>query len=180
MPTNRPQAVSDRKLGGISLGDSYETVINAYPPRKQYDELHDAATFRTDNEVIDCSKSYHRNALSTDESEFFFYFDESDHVLQIEARGADLQLNGVKIGEPSPTLTTERSLFRLLESGSPNVGGADLQYVVNQKEGIAYEIQTAKSSGRSHVSKLILFPEGTKFQPATCVTPPQKLIEELR
>lgn len=172
--------IEGKSVGQISLGDSLEDVTTILPFRKNYDEIHDKGIFKYSDGTVDiCAKVLYRNSVgSEDDVALSVYFDDDDRVIQIEGSSSRYHLQHlVNSGDKLLDVVTkyrDAEIYVLRGSAVDSVGGKDLVYLVDEQKGLAFEFRYSKQTNERKLDVFIVFPQGHRFLPNTCVTAPQR------
>ena len=161
-------------IGPISLGDSFVTVLETLPFKKNYDEILEPTTswLSRDGVRVELSSPreyrwrYAENG-SIDDITFFFF--ERDKVFQIETRSRRYRLeNGVGVGS---TRTDVLAAFPEPEEfdfdyGQPRLPGYFFEsYLVYQDKGLAFQVTSDHNAANHEITMVIVFMPERQFLP---------------
>ena len=169
--------VAGESIGAIHLNDKLEDVFKIFPFIRNYDALHKESVYKTPEGIFECAGVFRKNIFNGqfDRAVAFYYKNES--VVQIEGESSKFYMkNGIKSGDSLSSLLKkckECKTYILKGSGGEKVGGKDFIYLVNEQEGVAFEMRYDKKQKRRTLDRFIVFNKNSPFLPETCVTPPQ-------
>lgn len=166
------QIISGKGIDKIQLGNSREQVIQALgKPSEEYQY----------GVISSCNHSeMHWLQLGVDGDGFFAYLKDGI-VFQIDislSRYATPE--GITLDTPiDKVLEKYDSLqgFELMGSAGEINGGKNLRYLVEQTQGIAFEMYYNRKAKKRKVWNIIVFEPNTNFEPDGCVSPPQSLVK---
>jgi hypothetical protein len=133
-------------------------------PKKVSDEEYDYAPACQTTEIHWVDLDLDANGL--------FIFLGSGRVTQIQAETPRFRTRE-EITHDSPPALVRRHYPRIetyvfLDSGGEIVGGRDLIYWVDRHQGIAFEFYYDRRARKRRVKSVIVFEQGTEFQPGGC------------
>jgi hypothetical protein len=107
-----------------------------------------------------------------------FIFLKDGHVTWTQAETPRFRTAEGITEESSPALVRRHypdiETYVLVNSGADIVGGRDLVYWVDRRQGIAFEFYYNRRAHNRRVKSVIVFEPGTEFQPeGSCVQEPQ-------
>jgi hypothetical protein len=183
IPKNREQqnllVIAGESIGPIYLNDKLEDIFKIFPFVKNYDALRKESVYKIPEGTIECAGEFLKvvfNKNNLVEGILSFYY-KNEKVVQIEVESSKFYMkNGIMEGDSLSSLLKkckECQTYILRGSGGEKVGGKDFIYLVNEPEGVAFEIRYDKKQKRRTLDRFIIFNKNSLFKPGTCITPPQ-------
>jgi hypothetical protein len=180
-PSSTPNRIEEGRIipgkgiDKIQLGNSREQAVQSLgKPSEEY---------QYDYEPLNnpCNrKEMHWLQLGITGNGFFAYLRDGV-VFQIDVSSNHYATpEGISVYTPiDEVLSKYDSLqgFELMGSAGEINGGKNLWYLVEQSQGIAFEMYYDKKEKKRKVWTISVFEPNTNFEPDGCVSPPQKLMQ---
>lgn len=166
------QIIRGKGIDKIQLGNSREQAIQAVgKPSEEYQY----------GTISSCNHSeMHWLQLGVDGDGFFAYLRDGV-VFHIDiSSNLYATPEGITLSTPiDEVLRKYNSLqgFELMGSAGEINGGKNLWYLVEQSQGIAFEMYYNRKEKRRKVWTVSAFEPNTNFEPNGCVSPPQRLVK---
>ena len=155
-------------IDGVALGSDFSSFEAIFPKQPKFDE---------DYTQCDDGRVYHWLDLNRDATGVYVYL-KHDQIYQISVQTPRFALsNGIKIDSPETQVRKTYPYGRgyiLLGSGSVAVGGRDLTYWVDQRQGVAFEFYWYQEQKQRFIRAIDVFQRGADFSPEGCISPPQQ------
>lgn len=166
--------VAGESIGPIHLNDELQDVFKIFPFVRNYDALHKESVYKTPKGTIECAGIFHKNIFNGQFDRDVIFYYKNERIVQIEGRSSKFYMkNGIKSGDNLSSLLKkckECQTYILRSSEGYNVGGKDFIYLVNEREGITFEMRYDKKRKGRALDGFIVFSKNTPFLPGTCVT----------
>lgn len=169
------QIIAGKGIDKIQLGNTREQAIKSLgKPNEEYKYNYEPLN-------NPCNRSeMHWLQLEIDGNGFFAYLRDGV-VFHIDVSSTRYTTpEGISVYTPiDEVLRKYDSLqgFELMGSAGEINGGKNLWYLVEQNQGIAFEMYYDKKEKKRKVWTISVFDPNTNFKPDGCVSPPQTLVE---
>jgi hypothetical protein len=173
-----------KSIGRITIGDTLDDFLRIQPLNEGTDSIIEERRFSDASKTpIVCPKEYHQLVHeSAAVRETWVYF-HNDLVSQIESTTDALKLFNSRQLPRTPQEVRDQfpdmRRFVLRNSAADHISDRDIEFLVDQQAGIAFEIIFKDNSMSGSVYRVIVFDSGTIFRPSGCVVDPQ-IFEEVR
>lgn len=176
--------VAGESIGLIHLNDELQDVFKIFPFVRNYDALHKESVYKSPKGTTECAGVFNKFIFNGKFDRALSFYYKSEKVVQIEGRSSKFYMkNGIKSGDNLSSLLKkckECQTYILMGSGGDKFDGKDFIYLVNEPEGVAFEMSYDKKRKRMTLGGFIVFNKNSQFKPGTCVTEPQSFEEILR
>lgn len=157
-------------VAGVKLGSGFAAFESIFPRHPKIDE-------DLDNVVCGAGRSYHWLDLTKNANGVYAYL-KAGKIYQLSVQTPRFLLpNGLKIEASEKQVKAaypHGHAYTLIGSGMPAVGGKDLTYWVDKKNGVAFELYWNEQMRQRLVRAIDIFRPGALYLPNGCVSPPQE------
>jgi hypothetical protein len=157
-------------VSGVNLGSHFSNFEAVFPRHARLDE---------DMPDTQCGagRVYHWLDIDKRANGIYAYL-KDDQIYQLSIQTPRFSLpNGLKVDAPENRVKTtypHGRAYVLLGSHMEALGGRDLIYWVDQKEGLAFELYWNKTKKKRLVRAIDIFRKGADYRPEGCISPPQQ------
>ena len=161
--------VPGESVAGVNLGSSLSDFQTVFPnnPRneeKGYDSV--------------CAGTYYQWFDADLVATGLFVYIKDNKIYQISVQTPRFSTqNGIKMDSSESSVMRNfpnGQLYVLLHSGNESVGGRDLEYWVDSKDGIAFEFYWNRLRKMRLVGAIDIFSTASSYRPEGCISPPRQ------
>jgi hypothetical protein len=170
MPSQEGLIRPGEGVAGVELGSHFSRFESVFPKHPTFDE-------DIPDTLCGAGRVYHWLDIDKGATGVYAYL-KNDEIYQLSVQTPRFALsNGIK------TEASEKQVkgayphgrrYVLLGSGMVAVGGRDLVYWVDKKQGVAFELYWYREKKQRFVRAIDIFRRGTDYFPEGCITPPQE------